>query len=118
MRTELTATLAGGPVRGAVTIGALIEIAEHRDDFREVVQRCATANATTIRAVLRACLAAAGDLKPLQVAAEADRLIEQAGLSACGEFAVRLLQDAFDKAETAAGKSPAAASPTATEAAG
>lgn len=107
MRTEITAELAGTPVRAVVTCGALIDIASYRDDFRAVIGRCASGNVGDIMTVLKAVLRAAGDLEPLEVAAEAPRLIEQAGLAACGEFCVRLLQDAFDKAEQSAGESPA-----------
>lgn len=118
MRTEITTDLAGVPVRAVVTCGALIEIAAHRDDFRAVLARCLGGNVGDIKAVLGATLRAAGEMKPAEIAAEVPRLIEEAGLAACGEFCVRLLQDAFDKAEQSAGESPApeeAATPPATD---
>ncbi len=112
MRTDLTARLVGANVRGVVTVGALLEIAEHRDDFAEVMQRCARGDANTIRAVLVACMRAAGDLRPVEIPDEANRLIEDAGLGETGMFAVRLLTDAFEKAETSAGNSAAAGAET------
>ena len=101
MRTDLTQDLAGTTVRGVVTIGALIEIAEHRDDFALLSRRIHEANAPDVRAVMRACLRAAGDLKPLDVNSEVDRLIEEAGLQVCSQFCDRLLVYAFNKTETA-----------------
>lgn len=101
MRTAIDAVLAGRPVRGVVTVSALVEIAAHRDDFPAVMQRCARGNVGDISAVLKACLRAAG-VKPAELAPEVDRLIEDAGLEACGKFCVELLSDAFDKASRAA----------------
>jgi len=117
MRTDLTADLSGARVRGVVTVGALIEISEHRDDFAAVMRRCAQGNVTDIRAVLVACLRAAGDLRPAEIPGEVDRLIEQGGLDPCQDFAIRLLTDAFNKAETSLGNSRAAAGETTTAAA-
>lgn len=101
MRTELEAVIAGGTVRGVVTVDALLEIAAHRDDYPAVIRRCAVGNVSDIRAVLKAVLRAGG-LKPAEVDAEARRLIEEGGLQPCGEWCVSLLTDAFDKAAQAA----------------
>jgi len=100
MRTELEADIAGGRVRGVVTVAALLDIAAHRDDFSAVLARCARGNAGDILAVLKAVLRAAG-LKPAEVDGEARRLMEDGGLQPCGEFCVRLLTHAFDKASDA-----------------
>ena len=51
MRTEITAELAGTPVRAVVTCGALIDIASYRDDFRAVIGRCASGNVGDIMTV-------------------------------------------------------------------
>lgn len=101
MRTELTATLAGGRVRGRITVAALLEVAEHREDLLDAIRRCLRGEVRDVRAVLVAALRAQGELRRAEVEPEVDRLIEEAGLAACGEWAAALLRHAFDKAAEA-----------------
>lgn len=108
MRTDLTRDLAGSRVRGVVTIGALDEMigAATWDGFMRALL---LGDPRTVRATLEAVMRAAGDLRPLDVVAEAKRLMEEAGIAACAEFAATLVQDAIDKSETARKNSLAAA---------
>lgn len=107
MRTDLTAVLAGITVRGAVPASAWDDILG-TGSYREFVASLNDGDPRVVRQVLRAAFRAAGDLKPLEIADEVDRLIEAAGVEACQRFAVRLIEDALTKAETAMGNSPAA----------
>jgi hypothetical protein len=108
MRTDLTAELAGATIRGVVTVGALEEMIGDRswDAFTAAMD---SGDPRVTRAVLRAVLRAAGDYRPLEIPAVVDRLIEEAGLVACHAFAIRLVNDAMTKAESARKNSPAAA---------
>lgn len=108
MRTDLTRVIAGSQVRGVVTIGALDEMIGTAtwDGFMRALL---LGDPRTVRATLRATLRAAGDLRPLDIEAEAARLIEEGGVATCAEFCAVLVQDAIDKAETARKNSPAAA---------
>jgi hypothetical protein len=108
MRTDLTQEIAGHQVRGVVTIGALEEMIGTRT-WGEFTAALDSGDPRITRTVLRAALKAAGDLRPLEVAAEVDRLIEAAGVYECHAFALRLINDALNKAETARKNSPAAA---------
>ena len=107
MRTDLTADLGGGTVRGVVTTGALIEMRADRkwQDFAEALE---AGDPEVVRDCLRACLKAAGDVSAVHVPGEVDRLIEAAGVTACQLFAMRLVGDALYKSETARKNSPAA----------
>lgn len=116
MRTDLTATLAGSEVRGVVTVAAWEEMVGERT-WAEFLGALDAGDPRLIRAVLRACIRAAGDLRPLDVPGEVDRLIEEAGVIACHAFAVRLVNDALHKAETARKNGPAAGAKTTTPAA-
>ena len=117
MRTDLTAEIAGCRVRAVVTAAALVEIEEARGDFADVVRRVSVGGVRDIRAVLAACIRAAGELRPAEVETEVARLIEAGGIKAASDFASRLLGDAWDKAETAGKKSEAAAAAGTTAAA-
>lgn len=117
MRTDLTATLAGTAVRGVLSCAAFEEMLADQSwaDFSAALDG---GDPRLVRRVLRACLRAAGDLRPVEIVAEVDRLIEQAGVIPCHAFAVRLVNDALTKAETARKNFPAAAAPPAPTAAG
>jgi hypothetical protein len=115
MRTDLTQEIAGCQVRGVVTIGALEEMIGAKS-WAEFTAALDGGDPRITRVVLRAAIKAAGDLKPLEVSAEVDRLIEAAGVYECHAFALRLINDALNKAETARKNSPAAAPNEATAA--
>lgn len=108
MRTDLTAQLAGVKVRGVVTVGALEEMIGARGwaAFSAAIDG---GDPLVTRDVLRATLRAAGDFRALEIPSLVDRLMEEAGLVACHAFAIRLVNDAMTKAETARKNSPAAA---------
>lgn len=110
MRTELVAELAGSRVRGVVTAAGIYEMAgsDRWVDFTEALDG---GDPRVVRRVLTVAIRDTKDLRPLDVAPEVDRLFEQAGVRACHEFAVRLFNDAWGKAETARKNSPAVAAP-------
>lgn len=112
MRTDLTAEIGDARVRGVVTVGALLEIADAWPEMDALARRLAVGDVRPVRAVLIACLKATGDLRPLEVTTEVDRLIETAGIEPCARFAERLLIDAFNKAETATRDFPQAGAAT------
>lgn len=117
MRTDLTHDLAGVPVRGVVTIGALVEMVPEGLRWQTFCNDLDAGDFRIVRSVMRAAMKAAGDLRPIEVLAEVDRLLEEAGLVACHAFAVRLFNDAMLKAETVRKNSPAAPPQEATAAA-
>ena len=115
MRTDLVESLAGSNVRGVVTVGALEEMIAGLS-WSAFTDALESGDPRTVRSVLRAAMRAAGDLRPVDVENEATRLIEEAGLNPCHAFALRLVQDALSKVETARKNSravPADAAPAA-----
>jgi hypothetical protein len=100
MRTELTADLAGCQVRGVITIGTFEEMLGGLS-WQSFTEALEAGDPRIVHAVLRASLKAAGDLRPLEIVRESARLLEEAGVQECHTFAVRLINDALSKAETA-----------------
>ena len=107
MRTDLTETLGGVRVRGVVTVAALDGMIGTRT-WQRFMEDLDVGDPRVVAAVLTETLKAAGELRPIEVAAEVPRLIETAGIRACAVFALRLVLDAISKAETARKNSPAA----------
>lgn len=111
MRTDITVEIDGNRIRGVINalswdamIGAL--------DFHEFQRAVATCDPRTTRRILTAAIGAAGDLPPLKIAPEVDRLMEELPLREVGFFALRLIEDALDKTERASKNSLAAEAET------
>jgi len=110
MRTELREEFDGVPLTAAVTVGAVLEIAETYPDFAEIAVRLRCIDPKCIRLVLLETVKAKGDLKPEEAVAAIDRAIERSGWRAACNFAARPMGHAVTKSETSLGNvEPAAA---------
>lgn len=94
--TDMTRDFGAGPVRGVVTLEAMIELEGELPDFAAAVHGCSRGNSKPVRLVLAAVLRASG-VPQAQINPEIKRIVEDGGLLHCGAFCADLLQHAFMK---------------------
>lgn len=113
MRTDLTATLAGSQVRGVITGLAWDEIIGDAE-WASFMDALHAGDPRVVRRVLECAVRDAGDLRPLDAAAEVKRLMAEAPLRDLQAFALRLMAHAIAKVDVALGNSPTTSDAAAT----